>query len=130
MRPRFLYSRTFSIFLSPTKKSLRISRPVLLNIIHLVLSRLIDSSFFSQYSDSTLSESESPVSLSERRRISSAHKIEFIFVSLSKCTPLLFPNVLGKSAKNRLNNKGLIMQPCLTPISVFIFGDNLFFILT
>ena len=56
-RPSYFYSRTFLIFSSPTKKSLRIKGPVLLNIMYFVLSTFIDSLFSSQYSNNTFNKS-------------------------------------------------------------------------
>ena len=54
------------------------------------------------------------------RMVSSAHTIEYIYVSMSKYTPLLFPSLLGRSAKNMLKSNGLNIHPCLTPFWISI----------
>ena len=113
--PRYLYERTFSNS-TPLKWNLFLnSLPVLLKIMHLVLSVFIISLFSSQYVSTVLSISAKPFSLSANNIISSAEINEPISVESNLSFSWFNSSFFGRSDMNILNKRGLRTHPCLTP---------------
>ena len=117
IKPKYLYSRTVLMLFSPYEKCLLSKRPVLLNIIHWVLSVFIVNLFISAYVFRATSIFLRPVSVSDSIKRSSAHIKLLICFSSDILTGVFISlfNALGRSAKKILKRSGLNTQPCLTP---------------
>ena len=103
--------------------------PDLLKIMLFVLSALIFVPFFLAYSERLFSISWSPSSVSERRRMSSAHVKQLIGFEFSSSSGIHSSLVRcrGRSAKKILNKRGLRIHPCFTPwlaTNVFVSPFN------
>ena len=115
MNPRYLYCRTFSSAVPFRKNLSLISRPVLLNMRHLVFLPLIVSLFTLQYWEIIFIIRSNWSPFSQSRTISSAQNMELIFrLFIWSPLPKEF-RFLANSAMKILNRRGLSTQPCLTP---------------
>ena len=123
MNPKYLYVRTVLIVCCPYTNFRLSSLPVLLKIIHFVLSVFIVKPLFSAYVSNSPNMLLRPVSVSDSIKRSSAQIMQLMcfpsdifigeFDSLFK--------TFGRSDKKILSNSGLNIQPCLIlPHSLYI----------